>query len=81
MKLPLRIKSGPSVARGASIKYRPELDGIRGLAIIMIVFHHFDYVGLHYFQGRGFLGVDVFFVLSGFLITQILLKLLTKKVK
>ncbi len=68
----------PTVVRGASISYRPELDGIRGLAIIIIVFHHFDYVGMHYFGGRGFLGVDIFFVLSGFLITQILLNYRTQ---
>jgi peptidoglycan/LPS O-acetylase OafA/YrhL len=71
----------PSIVRGNSIGYRPELDGIRGLAIIMIVFHHFDYVGMHYFGGRGFLGVDIFFVLSGFLITQILLTYKEKGVK
>ena len=62
----------PSVVRGNSIGYRPELDGIRGLAIIMIVFHHFDYVGMHYFGGRGFLGVDIFFVISGYLISTII---------
>jgi peptidoglycan/LPS O-acetylase OafA/YrhL len=71
----------PRIVRGNSIGYRPELDGIRGLAIIMIVFHHFDYVGMHYFGGRGFLGVDVFFVLSGFLITQILLTYKDKGIK
>jgi peptidoglycan/LPS O-acetylase OafA/YrhL len=73
MKILDRQLKSPSVVRGLSISYRPELDGIRGLAIIIIVFHHFDYVGMHYFGGRGFLAVDVFFVLSGFLITQILL--------
>jgi peptidoglycan/LPS O-acetylase OafA/YrhL len=67
------IANTPSEVRGKNIAYRPELDGIRGLSIIMIVFHHLDYVGYNYFGGRGFLGVDIFFVLSGFLITQILL--------
>lgn len=67
--------------RGKSIGYRPELDGIRGIAIIIIVFHHFDYVGLQYFGGRGFLAVDIFFVLSGFLITQILLTYREKSIK
>lgn len=72
---PLRMLTNrPSVVRGNSINYRPELDGIRALSIVVIVFHHFDYIGAHYFGGRGFLGVDIFFVLSGFLITQILLK-------
>jgi hypothetical protein len=59
--------------RGKHISYRPELDGIRGLSIILIVFHHLDYVGYTFFGGRGFLAVDIFFVLSGFLITQILI--------
>ena len=63
----------PSEVRGTSIAYRPELDGIRGLAILIIVLHHMGYVGKHYLGGRGFLAVDIFFALSGFLITQILL--------
>lgn len=76
-----KLMNRPSVVRGESINYRPELDGIRGLSIIVIVFHHFDYVGAHYFGGRGFLGVDIFFVLSGFLITQILLKYQNEGIK
>lgn len=81
MKSLRKLTHIPSVVRGQSINYRPELDGIRGLSIIVIVFHHFDYVGAHYFGGRGFLGVDIFFVLSGFLITQILLKYRNEGIK
>jgi peptidoglycan/LPS O-acetylase OafA/YrhL len=44
------------------------LDGIRGIAIIMVVLHHSGLLN------AGWTGVDLFFVLSGFLITQILLK-------
>jgi peptidoglycan/LPS O-acetylase OafA/YrhL len=66
-------KNTPTSVRGASIAYRPELDGIRGFAVIIIIFHHFNYIDVQYFAGRGFLGVDIFFALSGFLITQILL--------
>ena len=48
--------------------YRPSLDGLRAVAILMVVAYH-DHV-----LAGGFLGVDVFFVLSGFLITTILLR-------
>src|SRR5947209_2843236 len=52
----------------------PALDGIRGLAILLVMFHHFSFVDDRYRQaGRlGWIGVDLFFVLSGFLITGIL---------
>ena len=53
-------KNTPTSVRGSSIAYRPELDGIRGFAVIIIIFHHFNYVDVQYFAGRGFLGVDIF---------------------
>lgn len=46
------------------LSYRPELDGIRALAIISVIMFHYDF---HDWWG-GFTGVDIFFVLSGFLI-------------
>jgi len=73
MRIALFTLKAPSEVRGKSITYRPELDGIRGIAILLIVFHHMGYVGKQYLGGRGFLAVDIFFALSGFLITQILL--------
>mgnify|MGYP007042155039 CR=1 FL=1 len=56
-------KNTPTSVRGASIAYRPELDGIRGFAVIIIIFHHFNYIDVQYFAGRGFLGVDIFFAI------------------
>ena len=52
------------------LKYRSEIDGLRALAVIPVVFFH---AGLDLFSG-GFVGVDVFFVISGYLITTIILK-------
>lgn len=54
----------------------PSLDGIRGLAILLVVFlHNFGFMNYFFF---GWLGVDLFFVLSGFLITTILVNSLSK---
>lgn len=53
-----------------SIQYRPEIDGLRAVAITAVMLCHF---GLSVFQG-GYVGVDVFFVISGFLITSLIMK-------
>lgn len=53
--------------------YRPEIDGLRALAILAVVLFHAD-LGLT----GGFVGVDVFFVLSGYLITSLILKDLSR---
>ncbi|MCB1039552.1 MAG: acyltransferase [Acidimicrobiales bacterium] len=53
--------------------YRPQLDGVRALAIAAVVAFHVDRGGRHALLPGGFLGVDVFFVLSGFLITSLLI--------
>ena len=49
--------------------YQPALDGIRALAVLAVLLYHSGYA----WMPGGFLGVDVFFVLSGFLITSLLL--------
>jgi peptidoglycan/LPS O-acetylase OafA/YrhL len=63
--------------RRLRLGYRPELDGIRGLALVIVVLHH---AGLllwtrtpRWFLPGGQVGLDVFFALSGFLITALLL--------
>jgi len=55
---------------GGRLTYRPYLDGLRAVAVYLVVAFH---SGLGRFRG-GFIGVDVFFVLSGFLVTKLLVR-------
>jgi len=57
------------------IDYRPEIDGLRAISIIAVIFYHaqIKIFGYEPFKG-GFIGVDIFFVISGYLITSIILK-------
>jgi peptidoglycan/LPS O-acetylase OafA/YrhL len=52
------------------MKYKNQIDGLRALAVISVIFFHADIVG---FSG-GYVGVDIFFVISGYLITSIILQ-------
>lgn len=56
------------------MKYRADIDGLRAIAVLPVVFFH---GGFDLFSG-GFVGVDIFFVISGFLITSIILNDLEK---
>ena len=53
-----------------NINYRPDIVGLRAFAVILVMGFHF-YPSL---VPSGFIGVDIFFVISGYLITSILLK-------
>ncbi|WP_428329908.1 acyltransferase family protein [Mucilaginibacter sp.] len=73
-KLFAPISTVPAIVQGT---YYPSLNGLRGIAILMVIGYHF---GVNYFLRstpllvNGDIGVNVFFVISGFLITTLLLK-------
>lgn len=52
------------------MKYRKDIDGLRAIAIFSVLVFHFN----HYALPSGFIGVDMFFVISGYLITMVLLR-------
>lgn len=72
------VRHGREVQQAAEpwrLGHRPALDGLRGLAILLVLVAHFtNPPGVRPAQGGGLLGVTLFFVLSGFLITALLLE-------
>lgn len=60
--------SAPVAPLTTSRGYRPEIDSLRAIAVVTVVLYHFDIGPLP----GGFIGVDVFYVISGYLITQII---------
>lgn len=56
------------------MKYRPEIDGLRTIAVISVIIYHAEFTqGSGFFLEGGFFGVDIFFVISGFLITTLII--------
>jgi hypothetical protein len=62
-----RARELPGV-RTAKVGFRPDIEGLRAVAVVAVVLFHADVPGV----GGGYVGVDVFFVISGFLITGLL---------
>ncbi len=60
---------GESSIDKTTLTYRSDVDGLRAVAVLLVLFCHLDY---HFVQG-GYIGVDVFFVISGYLISSVIL--------
>jgi peptidoglycan/LPS O-acetylase OafA/YrhL len=65
----MSLSFGSPAVVPSSIGYRPEIDGLRALAVAVVVLYH-----AHLKCPGGYVGVDVFFVISGYLITSLLLR-------
>lgn len=64
------MRRGVMLGEQTHLKYRSEIDGLRALAVLSVIFYHLNE---NWIPG-GFLGVDIFFVISGYLITNIITK-------
>lgn len=65
------VPLGAAPGRAHALPYRPDIDGLRALAVVGVILYHAKVPG---FSG-GYVGVDVFFVISGYLITMLLTRI------
>ena len=77
MTAPVQAVPAPAARRSQHLRYEPALDGVRALAVLAVMVYHF---GQGWLPG-GYIGVDVFFVLSGYLITTLLVQNLPEPVR
>jgi peptidoglycan/LPS O-acetylase OafA/YrhL len=69
------VPAPPPAAGERSIDYRNDIDGLRAVAVMLVLLFHFDVADVF---RAGFVGVDIFFVISGFLIVSILRRQLAR---
>ncbi|WP_288195833.1 acyltransferase family protein [uncultured Pleomorphomonas sp.] len=67
-------RTGGEILGNSNWRYREDIDGLRALAVVAVILFHFE---SSWFPG-GFVGVDVFFVISGFLITSLIARQITE---
>jgi len=60
-----------------SWRYRPDIDGLRAISVLCVIFYHFQIFSKY--SKNGFIGVDIFFVISGYLITKLLVHEINSK--
>lgn len=65
----ISFRNPGNLRKRADLKYRAEIDGLRAIAVVPVILFH---AGVEQFAG-GFVGVDIFFVISGYLITTIII--------
>src|SRR5210317_705324 len=63
------------ISKVKKIQYREDINGLRAIAVMSVVLYH---AGFEFFKG-GYLGVDIFFVISGYLISNIVISELNNK--